>query len=191
MITPLQTVTADAFVLISTVDVYPSPVIGVDEDTPIDPNQPWAYGFNRRRLEVFVAERFVNHFIIRLPGLYGDGLKKNAIYDLLHDNQVEKIHCESVFQFYCLDNLWADVQRVMAADLRLVNWATEPTRLQELIADAFGMLFDNRPGAKPVVYDMRTRHADRFGGQGSYIYSRARITEELRAYVARERSRLQ
>ncbi len=69
-------------VLISTVDVYKTPV-NVDEDTKASVQNHEAYGKNRALLEQKVAENFDNALIIRLPGLYGNGLKKNFIYDFL------------------------------------------------------------------------------------------------------------
>lgn len=70
-------------VLISTVDVYAYPQ-GVDESTPADFEQPQAYGRNRARLEKMVHERWPDALIVRLPGLFGKGLKKNFLYDFLH-----------------------------------------------------------------------------------------------------------
>lgn len=69
-------------VLISTIDVYKNPV-GVNEDTEIDTNELLPYGFNRYKLESMVEKEFDNHLIIRLPGLYGENIKKNFIYDLI------------------------------------------------------------------------------------------------------------
>ena len=71
------------FVLISTIDVYPQ-VINVDETTTMDLNQEQAYGRNRLKLEEWVKETYPLHHIVRLPGLFGFGLKKNFIYDYLH-----------------------------------------------------------------------------------------------------------
>ena len=69
-------------VLISTVDVYPHPV-RVYEDTPAGGEGAPAYGANRSALEGWVHEEYPDALIIRLPGLFGQGLKKNFIYDML------------------------------------------------------------------------------------------------------------
>src|SRR5450830_562145 len=66
LIAHLKTVTCKTFILISTVDVFKSP-IGVDEDTPVDEEGLHAYGLHRRMLEKFVESHFPNHLIVRLP----------------------------------------------------------------------------------------------------------------------------
>lgn len=60
--------------LISTVGVYKNPN-GVDEDTPIDTDGLQPYGQNRYYLEQFIQDNF-DVTIIRLSGLFGNGLKK-------------------------------------------------------------------------------------------------------------------
>ncbi len=68
---------------ISTVDVYKRPVT-VSEKSPIDTEGLGAYGYDRYVLEQLIREEFPECHIIRLPGLYGEGLKKNFIYDLIN-----------------------------------------------------------------------------------------------------------
>lgn len=70
-------------VLISTVAVYPEPR-GVDEDTPVRGDSMNVYGRNRRLLESWVEETFSRRLVVRLPAIYGPGLKKNFIYDYIH-----------------------------------------------------------------------------------------------------------
>jgi len=70
-------------VLISTVDVYPDRE-DVDENTVIDESRLVPYGFNRRLLEKWVEQRYPEHLIVRLPGLLGQGIKKNFIRDILY-----------------------------------------------------------------------------------------------------------
>ncbi|MBP7542315.1 MAG: sugar nucleotide-binding protein, partial [Ignavibacteriaceae bacterium] len=79
----LEKVTCNRFILISTVDVYGNKV-GVDENSVIDPLTTDYYGRHRLEFEEFVARQFNTHTIIRLPGLFGKGLKKNFIFDILN-----------------------------------------------------------------------------------------------------------
>jgi len=179
---------AEHVVLISTVDVYARPV-DVDEDTPVDPASASAYGRHRHLLEQFVRERF-DCTIVRLPALFGPGLKKNVVYDLLHGNMLDAICPESVFQFYPLARLTSDVDRARRASLPLVNLAVEGITVREMARAAFGVALENPCAQAPVRYDMRTRHAALLGGaEGSaYIAGRDAVLAALRDFVRAERA---
>ncbi len=69
-------------VLISTIDVYKEPR-GVDEETPIETDGLHPYGYNRYLLEQWAAEAVADCAVVRLPGLFGCGMKKNFIYDMM------------------------------------------------------------------------------------------------------------
>ena len=184
----VKTVRADVVVIASTVDVYPTPV-NVDEDTPIDASAQQPYGLNRLELERRAAAHFPRVLAVRLPGLFGPGLKKNAVYDLLHGNETHKIHAKGVFQFYNLDRLWCDIQTALAAGLSVVNFATEPVSVREVAREAFGLDFANDPGNKPARYDVRSKHAERLGGRDGYLRSREQVLADLRDFVKGERAR--
>lgn len=70
-------------VLISTIDVFKIP-LGVDEASSIDMDGLQAYGYNRCLLENWVKENYPEALIVRLPGLFGEGIKKNFIYDIIN-----------------------------------------------------------------------------------------------------------
>ena len=178
----LRDVHAGHVVLISTVDVYPVPV-EVDEDTPIDPRAASAYGRHRFELEEFVRDRF-GTTCVRLPGLFGRGLKKNVIYDFLNDNTVASICPDSVFQFYHLERLWQDIVAARTYRLGTVNFAVEPVNVRDVAREAFGLTFENPLEVKPVRYDMRTKYASLFGGTGAYLASRDRVLTAIRRFVA-------
>ncbi len=186
LIDGLRGVSARAVVLISTVDVYPNPV-AVDEETPIDERVLHAYGRHRLELERFVTGTFET-VTIRLPGLFGRGLKKNVVYDLLHGNQVDKIHPDGAFQFYDLDDLWTDIERVRSHGLRVVNFATEPVPVRDVAREAFGVDLDQRPDTAPASYDVRSRHAAVLGGSNGYLYDRAHVMAALRRFVQTEQA---
>ncbi len=78
----IEKINPKKIVLISTIDVYEAPV-NVDEDD-IPENNPEAYGKNRRYLEKWIEGNFKDYLIVRLPGLYGENIKKNFIYDLIN-----------------------------------------------------------------------------------------------------------
>ncbi len=174
-------------VLLSTVDVFGSP-IAVDEDSPVATDGLHAYGRNRRLLEELVAARF-DTTVVRLPGLYGPGLKKNVIFDFLHDNDVRKIDSRGVFQFYDTTRLWRDVEIAMRHRFPLVHLPTEPVSVADVIRVAFGAEFDNHMNVAPARYDVRTRHAALFGGSGAYVESAAQTLAGIAEFVARERKK--
>ena len=181
----LARVECDTFVLVSTVDVFGTP-LGVDEDSPVETDGLHAYGRHRRLLEEFVQRRFPRHLVVRLPGLVGPGLRKNAIHDLLHGHEVAKIDSRGVFQFYPMVNLWFDLQAALAADLRLVHLTAEPVSVAEIARHGFGRDFDNPVAATPARYDMRSRHAELFGGRGGYQYSLRETLQAVRHYAQSE-----
>jgi hypothetical protein len=243
LISNLEKVDTNDIVLISTIEVYNSPH-NVDEESTIDPEKLKPYGKNRFYLEQFVCENFHKHHIIRLPNLFGTGLKKNFLFDLM--NRVPRIiisnkyleilehiskderelltnnysvdgngnyqicngisqdilkrlrrvlegvnfsslvftHKDSSFQYYNLDCLWADILKVIDADLRVVNFATEPVKASELARIAFNVDFDNITERIPFKYDFKTKFDAVFNGSDGYLYNKQDIIQQIRDFVA-------
>jgi hypothetical protein len=184
LLNALQGVRATCFILISTVDVYPSPV-GVDESMDVSLLDNHAYGRNRLLVETFVQKHFDRVHVVRLPALFGSNLKKNVIFDLLNDNCLEAINPQSSFQYYYLANLWRDLQRVVKLNLPLINFATEPVSTKELI-DRF---FPEKAGmvgltpAKEAHYDFQSRYASHWNGAGGYLYGRQAVLASMREFL--------
>ncbi len=178
----LERVSAARFVLMSTVDVFADP-IDVDEETRVDVTRASSYGRHRRELEQFVEARFSSSLVVRLPGLFGPGLKKNVIYDFLHENRLDRVPAAGVFQFYDLADVTRDVHRCLAAGARLVHFATEPVSVAEIARQAFGREFDNDPGGPPPRYDVHTRFAALFGREGPYLATKSEVLERIAAFV--------
>lgn len=152
-------------VLVSTVDVYERPV-DVDEDSAVGAPQP--YGAHRFAFENWVREHFDQVLVLRLPGLFGPGLKKNALHDLLHDHQVERLHPQGRLQWYPLERLSGDIDRALAAGLRLVNASVEPLGTADIASRVFGRRLGHAVDATAPLYRMRSRHARLFGGDDGY-----------------------
>ncbi len=185
LINCLNQAQAKKFILISTIDVYPAPIRG-DEDAAFDPSMATPYGRHRLRLEEFVERRF-DSLTIRLPGLFGPGLKKNAVYDFIHHNNVDQIHADSVFQFYHTVDLWRDIQIALKHDLKRVNFATEPLSGREMAREVFGLEFSNQPATPPAYYDFRTKYCHLFGGAEGYLRTKRQVLAALRGFVKGQR----
>lgn len=183
----LATVRARQLILVSTVDVFQSPV-AVDETTPVVLDGLCPYGKHRFELEEFVGGRFPT-LVARLPGLFGPGLKKNVIYDFLHDNNLNRIHHAAEFQFYDLRRLWRDLTIAREAGLSLVHLATEPVSVADVARAVLGREFCNAPPIAPARYDFRTRHAALFGREGHYLEERSEVLQRIHDFVAACRKR--
>jgi hypothetical protein len=184
----LRDVRARRVVLISTVDVVPQ-LTGADEsfDCASITNHP--YGENRLWLENELRALFPATIVVRLPGLFGPGLRKNIIYDLLHDNMVDRIDPAAWFQFYDLAELWSDIRRTEAAGLSLIHLVTQPVRTADIVTQFFpGATLATPPANGSPFYDLRTRHAAIFGGSDGYIQDRAEVMRRLSAFVTAARS---
>lgn len=183
LINNLKQVRAHRFILISTVDVYKQPV-NVNEDTPTDALNHQPYGKHRFYLEEFIRDAFSKHNIIRLHGLFGNGLKKNVIYDFINNNCLEMIHCDSVFQFYNLNRLFSDIDIVLRNDLPIVNFSTQPVSIKELAAEVFGIDFKNRTEMPPVFYDVRSKYSKLFNSKLEYyMFSKEEVLGQIRNFV--------
>lgn len=122
--------------LISTIDVY--------KDSPLLSNESYInnisrleYGSNRYLFELLVREclHTTTLNIIRLPALFSRNIKKNIIYDLLHDNNTDIINTNSSYQWYNLENLSKDIVKytTMHPDREVFNFFTEPLETKELL----------------------------------------------------------
>jgi nucleoside-diphosphate-sugar epimerase len=190
LINCLDSIECKTFVLISTVDVFKDPT-GVDEKSAIEVQDLHAYGLNRYRLEQFVAKRFPQHLIVRLPGLVGPGLRKNIIFDFLNDNNISKIESRSVFQFYPMVNLWSDINTALENNINLVHLTSEPVSVAQIARDGFGLDFNTQQPAQPVAYDMRSVYGELFGGDEHYQYSVRDTLQAVRYYAQSEPKKAQ
>ena len=77
----IKKIAPEKLVLISTIDVYED---SFQKTEDAKANGAGAYGRHRAMLEEWVAETIPDHLIVRLPGLFGKGIKKNFIYDYIH-----------------------------------------------------------------------------------------------------------
>ncbi len=180
---PLEHVTAKHFTLISTIDIYRDPAGLTERDTP--PTEGLhPYGRHRLALEAFIAERFPSHMIVRLPALFGTGLKKNALFDLMTLNMTDRIVPNASFQWYPLRRLGSDLQTIRAARLPLINVTTEPVTMAAIRDRFFPGVPIGEPVANPPRYDLRSMYDTVLGGRNGYHLDAAAVWDELAMFLA-------
>lgn len=177
----LRTVTAASFVLISTIDVYPR-TQDADEDFDCSAAPNHAYGRHRLEFEAFVRDRFPQALILRLPALFGPGLRKNVLFDLVMGNQLEKVNPASSFQWYPLERLPEDIARAERHGLKLANLFTEPLATSAIIDRHFPEVEVGAEAHAAVHYDLHTRYAHVFGGIGRYVMSAASALDAIGSF---------
>ena len=183
----LRYVEADQFTLISTVDVFGTPVAVTELSSPSEDGLH-AYGRHRLLLEKFVAERFPSCRILRLPALFGSGLKKNAVFDLMTDNNLDSIHPDSCFQWYPLSRLSADMRIAEEAGLETLHLATQPISMEDIRSRFFPEKQIGQKRGQPGMYDFRTVHSGLFGSRVAYMLSAPEIMAELAKFLNGDQS---
>lgn len=179
----LKTVTADRFILISTIDVYAS-TQGLDESFDCSSVENHAYGRHRLAVEAFCQSQFANCYVVRLPGLFGANLKKNVIFDLLNNNCLEMINPVSTIQYYDLKHLTADIERTMRAEIHLINLFNEAVPSSEIIERFFPEKTVGQNAVGEVHYDLHTQHAAIRGrGDSPYLYNKDEVLADMERFI--------
>lgn len=178
----LATIVTKQFILISTIDVYP---VTKEKDESFDCSSinNHAYGVHRLTFEKFCNERFTDCTIVRLPGLFGDGLKKNVIYDLLNNNCLEMINTNSSYQYYYLKYLWCDIKKALDNGVKLINFFTESVPTGEIISTFFPSKVVGEEAVPEGHYDLYTKHASHWNNSGNYIYTKKQVIEQLDEFI--------
>ena len=231
----LKKISPQEVVLISTIDVYRDPK-GKDENSEMESDGLHPYGKNRLELEELVRKEF-DCLIVRLPALFGKGIKKNFIYDALtlvpsmlteakyrelserselvrdgyhssvngfytldvpDENYQRKLKSffekndwnslfftdsRNKYQFYDLGNLWNDICIALEHDLEVINLTSEPVSASEVYEYCFDKPFVNITASEPITYDLRSVHAEVFGGESGYCYTRENVLDDLKRFV--------
>ena len=153
----------DLYVHISSGDVYPdcSSAATTREDAPIDATRQSAYGFHKRLAELCVQHAAREWLMFRLGGMVGPGMKKNAIFDILHGGPLW-LDPASELQYMPTDSVAEIVLRLAASGARreVFNLAGRGLiRLDEVMA-AVGPVTVT-PGSPRVRYELSVEKISR------------------------------
>ncbi len=132
LIDRLELIRATRFVLLSTVDVY-ADVSTAMEDSPLV-DESHAYGYHRALVEQTTRDLFSNHLVLRLGGLVGSLLQKNALYDLRNSNNLSQLDKDSQMQFVPVESIYKYLRNTQSGVIGTVNLTAPPVHLGEIAA---------------------------------------------------------
>jgi hypothetical protein len=141
-------------ILFSTIDVFDGECF-VNEDFIPRPSHP--YGRVQLQREITLNEELGTLSIVRLPGLFGNNLQKNLIFDLLNDRKsfIENLNGFSTFQYFDL-RLLHNLVFTLKADV--INLVTEPVSVLD-IYNCYSRVFEEKyefKGKSLVTYNVMT-----------------------------------
>jgi hypothetical protein len=175
--------------LISTIDVYCDSSLKSNEKT-IPTVKSLSYGTNR-----YLFERMINQLldyedlmIFRLPALFSKDFKKNALYDLLNNNNVEKVNINSVYQWYNLDYLYGDIlfyQEHKNTNQFKFNLFSQGVRTKKIVEELFPEHLNKvQKDVFAVNYDFCTE-LDKSG----YLYTEEESFQQIKEFVNEYRNK--
>ena len=183
LIDVIRTIKCKKIILISTIDIYPHTDNENNEDDNIDKIENHTYGKNRRYFEKFIESNFENYHIVRLPALFGYGLKKNIIYDLLKNNQINNIPVNSKFQWYNLNWLYDDIKIIIKNEIKICNLFTEPLETKEILK-FFEYPKDIYNNEKVIKYNLTSKFSNLFDcDNNKYIRKKSEVINEIIKFI--------
>lgn len=166
-------------ILISTIDVYLDSPTGVDE--AFEPTiKTLHYGSHRLLFEKIIRDliSYKRLYIFRLPALFGDFLKKNILYDLLHDNNLHAINKNTFYQWYNLNRLSYDMKYfTQNYPGGTFNFFPEPICTKDLIHSIFPNKNIGYEGDE-IVYNWKTKY-----GVNGYTQTAEDVMQEITNFV--------
>jgi len=175
----LNNIKTKIFILISTIEIY-GDNNNKNEKNKIKLKKNSEYGKNRLYLEKFIKKRFKEHVIIRLPIVYGKNFSKNAIFDLINNNEIEKLNGKDLIQIYHVENLKKDIDYAIKKKIKELNISTEPITLKYLSKKVFNK--DLNSNRKKRSMKMRSIYS-----KNSFFYNKKYLIKELISFVKKNK----
>lgn len=172
----LKTVKCKKFVLISTIDIYQNKTNNINENYIPVKQVSKNYGGNRFFFEQFIKKKFENYHIIRLPNLFGDGLKKNFIFDLIFREKIF-LNKKSIVQLFNLNKLNKYINWIIKKKIKCINLVSPPIKVIELskLVKSNVKVFSG----KYYKYNITSIHARKFRKKINYIISESEIKKDF------------
>lgn len=168
-------------ILISTIDVYYDSQLKSNEDV-IPTIKHLSYGDNRYLFEVLIKGFIKTNDlkIFRLPALFNKNIKKNILFDLINENNVEEINSNSSYQWYNLDNLSKDIMFFSKKypNETVFNLFPEPIESEDIIKLFPNLINKVSFKENKIVYDFKTKYST-----DGYLSTKEDTLTEIKKFI--------
>ena len=185
----LSTVKANKAVLISTIAVYPQPVIYDENNNDFISDSD--YGKNRKIAEdekdnIVFSKRYYKFDLEKKRHVFD---KNRAIEDKaldiirkelfdINETSLQFTNSKSTFQFYNLDNLYSDILKSIEYNIYMLNICSAPISARDLMKNIFNKEFISND-AKLYNYNMKSIYSDKWENDKQYLYSEKNVYDDL------------
>jgi hypothetical protein len=112
---------------------------------------------------------------------------KDTLIEFLIKNKstsLEFTDSRSSFQFYNLNNLWNDIQRVVHNNIKLINLVSEPINAAEIYDFVFNKEFRNFT-SKFYSYNIKSVYSELWNNSKGYLYPKSVILHDIKEFINR------
>ena len=115
--------------------------------------------------------------------LFGKGLKKNILYDLLNNQYLNNINRASILQWYSVKNIWKDIVKIINNDIRTINLVSEPLSLDALLKKHFNNNIYKKNEKLAIKTNIKSVHNINSKEKAGYYISKNEILEEMGVFI--------
>jgi hypothetical protein len=172
----LKNVLAKRVMLFSTIDIYGKDGFPTEKDEPT-PSSP--YGSNRLWFAREIENSFEHTFVARLPGLFGTGLKKNVLFDILHGRAhlLGKVNPNSTFQWMEVKTAILHSRNFWESGEKVVNVVSEPLPVRDIPLPGDWQKY-MKSGNPEIHYNIRTTKS-----ASGYFLSQAQVVDSIKEWL--------
>ena len=142
--------------------------------------------------ELIKKDNFIQkYYDLQDNGFYKckDNLSKTEIRELktyfteIGFNALNFTDSRASYQFYNLSFLWEHITKALDNNIKILNLAVEPIKIEELYEYITGKKFVNQLSNNIPEYNFKTKYDKIFGGKNGYIINKEFILEDIKKFV--------
>ena len=139
-------------------------------------------------------KKLANFYVLQDNGFYkcreltdSENMELKSFFKSCGFSALNFTDSRSVYQFYNLSYLYENIQKALGNGLYKLNITTEPVSVAEVYDFLEHKTFANHLPKQPFNQNLRSRHADLFGGRNGYFFDKNFVLNDIKTFVKESR----